>query len=562
MIPPRSARKINMHIFSLIGLVLISFASIFWVISLPKSIETYRSPLADTPPKPGLALGNPLTRRVVIVLIDALRYDTSTNATIMPFLYSLRQNAAYAVMHSQSPSFSEPGWATILTGAWPDINDSQIFNPPDVSSARAFTQDDIFTAAHRAGLITAVSGYAWFKDMLRNSEVDTGFYTLGEDSAADTSVVNNATPWLTANYQLILIHLDQVDYAGHHEGGPTSSNWNAAATRSDILLSQIVGKLDLNQDTLLVISDHGQIDQGGHGGPDPITLIEPFILTGAGIFPGNYENVNMVDVAPTLAVLLGTNIPASNQGHVLINMLAINPEQNATIQNALITQQTQLLSTYLKAIDSPGIVGGGEFVSAIQTAMKQAELTRKGSERVWRNVLAAFLAILPGYMLFLRKGNKALWLMGGAMIYVILFHLRYAIIDGRTYSLASIESAYWLISYVGITSFIALLLGWIVPMLGLNAFSSGGRKTINTTLNYVWVTIYFLALPILFNFAINGVVVSWSLPEWYTLFIGFLSLIQVLFVALLGLLLLGAVSVVGRLIKETGPTNIDSLISS
>ncbi len=157
-----------------------------------------------------------------------------------------------------------------------------------IFSARAFTQDNIFAAAQRAGLNTAVSGYAWFEGMLANSGVDAGFYTPGEDNAADIEVVAAALPWLTEDYQLVLIHLDQVDYAGHHEGGPRSPNWNAAAMRTDSMLSQIVAQLDLTQDTVLVISDHGQIDRGGHGGPEPITLVEPFVLAGAGVVPGNY----------------------------------------------------------------------------------------------------------------------------------------------------------------------------------------------------------------------------------------------------------------------------------
>ncbi len=515
------------------------------------SAQAYRSPLANTPPQPGSSLGSPITRRVVIVLIDALRYDTSTNTSVMPFLDSLRNNAAYAMMHSQPPSFSAPAWATILTGAWPNINDSQIFNPPDVSSARAFTQDDIFSAAHRAGLNTAVSGYSWFKDMLLYSGVKSEFITSGEDSAADNVVVSSAIPWITGNYQLVLIHLDQVDYAGHHEGGPQSPNWNAAATRSDMLLSQIVGRLDLGNDTVLVISDHGQIDRGGHGGPDPITLVEPFILAGAGIIPGNYENVNMIDIAPTLAALLGTNIPASNQGHVLIKMLALNPEQNVTIQNALKVQQTLLFNTYMKAIGSNEILQGGEIVSATLTTMRQAELGRTGNERIWRNLLAAFLAILPAYILFLRKEKNTLWLMAGAIFYIALFNFRYAVIDGRTYSLASIEGANWLILYVGITSAVALLLGWLVSMFGLHAFTSGLRKAIETSSGFIWITIYLLSLPVLLNFAINGVVVTWSLPEWYTLFVGFLSLIQMLFVTLFGLLILGVVAGVSRLIRKS-----------
>jgi hypothetical protein len=542
---PRSARKVNWVFFGLIGLPLLAIGAYIWVTKLMDSAQTYRSPLASTPPIPGNSLGAPITRRVVIVLIDALRYDTSTNSEVMPFLNKLRTHAASATMHSQPPSFSAPGWTTILTGAWPDINDSQLFNPPDVFTARSFTQDNIFAAAQRAGLNTAVSGYAWFKEMLTNSGVDAGFYTPAEDNSADSAVVANALPWLTGDYQLVLIHLDQVDYAGHHEVGPRNPNWNAAATRTDTMVNQIVGELDLTHDTVLVISDHGQIDRGGHGGPDSVTLVEPFVLSGAGIVPGNYGNVNMVDVAPTLAALLGTNIPASNQGHVLVNMLNFPSNQNVTVKDELIAQQTKLFNAYTKAIGSTATIGEGEIVSATQSALEQATLTRLGGERIWRNVLATFLAILPGYLLFLRKDKKALWLLAGAVIYVALFNLRYAVIDGRTYSLASIEGATWLIIYSATTAAVAVFLALFVPMFGLYAFKAGARKAAETTLGYLWFTLYLLALPILLSYAINGFTITWTLPEWYTMFIGLLSLIQMLVVALLGILMVGVMAGLG-----------------
>jgi hypothetical protein len=546
----RSMRKINWLIVGLFGLTLLAVGVFFWVTNLMDSAQAYRSPFMIKPPVPGQALGAPITRRVVIVLIDALRYDTSINSTVMPFLNKLRTKGASAIMHSLPPSFSAPGWTTILTGAWPEINDSQIFNPPDVLSARAFTQDDIFAAAQISGLHTAVSGYKWFEGMLSNSGVDAGFYTSGEDNSADIDVVNAALPWLTGDYQLVLIHLDQVDYAGHHEGGPDSPNWNAAAARTDKMLSQIVASLDLTLDTVLVISDHGQIDRGGHGGPEPVTLIEPFILVGSGVIPGNYGNLNMVDIAPTLAALLGTNIPASNQGHVLTNMLTLTSEQTVAIQNALKPQQSKLYTAYTKAIGSTASVGTGEITSTTQTAMNLARLTRLGSERIWRNVLAAFLAILPGYLLFLRKDKNVLWLMAGSILYVLLFNLRYAVIDGYTYSLASIKGATWLIIYCSTTGAVAVVLGWLVPMFGLRAFQAGPQKAAETALGYVWFTIYLLTLPILLSFAINGVTVTWTLPEFYTLFIGLLSLIQTLIVAALGVILVGLAVGIGWLVRK------------
>jgi hypothetical protein len=544
------ARKINWVIPGTIGLLLIAIGAALWAFKLMDSAQTYRSPLAHTPPTPGQNPGNPLTQQMVIVLIDALRYDTSMDATVMPFLNSLRSHGASAIMHSQPPSFSAPGWATILTGSWPTLNDAQLFNPPDATSARVFTQDNIFAAVKRAGLKTAVSGYAWFEGMLTNSGVDAGFYTIGEDNSADVDVMNAALPWLKSDYQLILIHLDQVDYAGHHQGGPLNPNWNAAATRTDVMLSSIVGRMDLSKDTIMVISDHGQINRGGHGGPDPVTLVEPFVLAGNRIVPGVYGNINMVDVAPTLAVLLGTNIPASNQGHVLIDMLSLPSGENIAVQNAWKLQQSQLYNVYTKDIGFVAAVGSGEIVTSTQSALNQATQARLSSERIWRNVLAVFLAIIPGYICIIRKDKKVLWMLAGAILYILLFNLRYALIDGHTYTMASVDSASGLITYSAITATVAILVGWLLPMFGLHAFSSGAKKAINTTLGYMWVTIYLLALPILLSFAINGVLVTWTLPEWYTLFIGLLCLIQTLAIALVGLFMTGIIAAIRRIIPQ------------
>jgi hypothetical protein len=546
----RLSQKINWIIPGIIGLVVFGIGAAVWAFMLMDSAQSYRSPLSNTPPAPGQLLGNPLTHRVVIILIDALRYDTSTNSIVMPFLNRLRSQGASAIMRSQPPSFSAPGWATILTGAWPSINDAQLYNPPDEVSARTFTQDDIFAAAQRAGLKTAVSGYAWFEGMLANSGVDAGFYTTGEDNSADINVVNAAKPWLSGDYQLILIHLDQVDYAGHHQGGPLNPNWNSAANRVDGMLKDIVGRMDLTQATVLVISDHGQINRGGHGGPDPITLIEPFVIAGEGVIPGVYDNINMVDIAPTLATFLGTSIPASNQGHVLINMLSLPPEQNVAIQNALIFQQSQLFTAFTKAIGSSTAVSDGEIVATTQKAMTMSTQARQSSERIWRNVLAAFLAILPGYILFIRKDKKVFWLLAGGVLYIVIFNLRYAIIDGRTYSIASVNGASWLILYSASTAAIAVIIGWLVPMFGLRAFTISSQKAATITLGYFWSTLYLLALPILLSFAVNGFIVTWTLPEWYTLFIGLLCLIQVLVVAFVGILMTGITAGLGRIIQR------------
>ncbi len=280
-------------------------------------------------------------------------------------------------MHSRPPSFSAPAYTVLFTGAWPDLSDGPALNLA-YDQYSAWTQDNLFSAARRAGLSTAVSGFNWFEKLIPQEAVTASFYTAGEDAAADRAVVDAALPWLSNDkYQFILIHLDQVDYAGHHEGGPRDPLWDAAATRVDDHLREIAATLDLRRDTLLLVSDHGQIDRGGHGGHDPITLVEPFVLVGAGVRPGSYGDVNQVDVAPTLAVLLGANIPATAQGRALAEMLALTADQTTAVGRAIeraeTAQQAQLAAAYGAAINRPiAAISGVDPVAGHQAAMTAA----------------------------------------------------------------------------------------------------------------------------------------------------------------------------------------------
>jgi hypothetical protein len=545
-------RKLNWFVLGLLGLLAVGAGAYFWANAIIASLMDYHSPLTASAPAPGEPVGQPITRQVVIVLLDALREDTALDPNIMPFLESLRLQGASATMLSRPPSFSAPGWATLLTGAWPDINDSQVLNPPDKINVWTFTQDDIFAAVNRVGLNTAVSGYSWFEQMLANSGLDAGFYTPGEDAAADREVVDAALPWLGADYQLVLIHIDQIDYAGHHQGGPRSPNWAAAASRADGLLNEIASRLDLQQDTLIVLSDHGQIDPGGHGGTEKVTTTEPFVAVGAGIIPGRYTQIHMVDVAPTVAVLLGTNLPASGQGRPLWELLDIPAERLTAIQTQLATQQDILLKAYTSAIGEavPATTGSSPTVASTQLLIEKARMARLARERVWRNVFAVFAVVLPAYLLILRREKKALWLLAGAAVYLLIFNLRYAVLGGHTYSLSSVPEQMIFILYTAGNTAIALVPAWLTAMFGLRAFRAGPRQATALALGFLWFLLYILAIPAALNFAINGPTTTWTLPEFVTQFQGFFAIVQGLFVAGLGLVLLGIGALVARFDKH------------
>lgn len=539
----------------IVGCIAIAAGSYFWANGLIDSLYAYRSTLNENPPVAGQPVGQPLTRRVVFVLIDALREDTSLKPDVMPFLNELRKQGAWGTMHSMPPSYSDPGYSVLMIGAWPDISDGPAMNL-EYEDTPTWTQDNLFSAAHRAGLKTAVSGYYWFEKLIPQQAVNAGFYTPGEDAAADREVVDAALPWLeSGGYQFVLIHLDQVDYAGHYEGGPRDLRWDAAANRSDNLLREIASTLDLNQDILIVLSDHGQIDRGGHGGHEPITLIEPFVMVGAGIKPGHYPDLLQIDVAPTIAALLGTNIPASSQGQPLIEMLILAPDHKTLITDALITQKHRLLDAYQTAIGARAErQPAPDSTSGILERMEAAREKRLTAERLPRFALALILALVPAYILFLKRGRSLAWILGGALTYLAIFNLRYAVLDGRTYSLSSVISADDLIMYCAITAMIALTIAWLLVFFGMRIFTLGARRAAENTLALTYTTLYLLALPVMWSFSLNGTIITWTLPDFASMFLGFLSLVQCLMVAALGLVLTSLTALIANFVPHSEGT--------
>ncbi len=519
----------------------------FWATGLIDSLYAYRSPLKDRPPAAGAALVNDPaerpSRRVVFILVDALRADTAADSQVMPYLNQLRQQAAWGEMRSRPPSYSAPGYSVLFTGAWPDVSDGPAFNL-EYDDIPTWTQDNLFSAAHRAGLKTAISAYYWFEKLVPQQAVSASFYTPGEDQQADRQVVDAALSWLqSGDYQLVLIHIDQVDYAGHHEGGPRDPHWNEAARRADSLIAEIATTLDLSQDTLLVLSDHGQIDRGGHGGTETVVLTEPFVLAGAGVSPGYHDDIRMVDVAPTLAALLGINLPAASQGRVLDGMLSLPESVQTALPGALESQQAALLAAYRQGIGdnspplNPGTSGVGDIVAVYQSALDDARQSRLNRERLLRLLPALAGALLPLIWLLRRPRQQSLWLLAAGLIYLAGFNMRYALIDGRTYSLSSVVSAGDIIAYSAITAGLALAAAWLVYTWRQKSLRQPPIQAGISTLEVALAVIYLLSLPVWVSFWLNGFAAGWTLPHFPSLFMAFISLIQILMAAALGILL-------------------------
>lgn len=325
--------------------------------------------------QPALALSAPmvadpgtprLARRVFVVIVDGLRLDKSYE---LPFLDELRRRGVDAEAQSHYPSWSRPNYVSILTGV-----------PPSASGVRTnhhatpVQLDSLMDRAHAAGLASAcATDYDVLPQLfLRRGmhprvravppppdERDDDAELLPADSRPDEPGASEdtfaraivhapdadlASPFDDARYapwpggfseagaavaaehaELVVMLVGAVDAAGHARGG-ASPDYRAAAEAADRALANALGHVDLAQDAILVTADHGHTNRGGHGGVEPEVLTVPLVLAGAGVVPGaTPDDAHLIDVAPTVAALLGIPAPGHGLGRTLTELLQLPP---------------------------------------------------------------------------------------------------------------------------------------------------------------------------------------------------------------------------------------------
>ena len=332
-------------LFVCLGLAARSLAAHAWT-----AFTQYQTPFAF--PSGETALAPPMVPRVVLVLVDGLRLDASRR---MPFLNQLRQGGADLESEIGLPSFSLPGRATLLTGAWQDVHGQTTNMKP-----RPLAVEHLFQVARRRGVGTALAaGPApfqlfdpWVDRRILFAEVDpdADLRALEAELAMREEVVEKALSKPPNGFWMA--ELISVDEAGHEWGG-ASAAYAQMAARVDAVLRQLVGRLDLTRTTLVVTSDHGHTDRGGHGGTETSVTRVPLVLAGAAVRPGTRGRARHIDVAPTVAVLLGLPIPASSQGWPLIDYLAVSPEQARDAAARVETQRRAFLAAFAARLGEP-----------------------------------------------------------------------------------------------------------------------------------------------------------------------------------------------------------------
>lgn len=511
------------------------------------AVAKYRSPYLSAI-APGQD-GDAVSRRVVVILVDALRADASRT---MPTINGLREIGADRTARAGQPSLSYPSWTVVGTGAWQEQS-----GVTTNFYKREIPMDTIFEAAKRNGLTTAIvgAGSGWPQLYARGVDVNVGVEGPS-DPYSDLQGVRRQDDQIEATAlrvlaekkpNLLLIHLAEPDNAGHARGAASGEYADAIAT-IDARIGRLVLALDLRDTTILVTGDHGMLDRGGHGGWEREVLTVPLVAAGVGIRPGRYAEATQADVAPTVAVLLGTNIPAHNQGRPLFDMLDLPEDLRARRAVDAATQLRERYAQYAQAIGAAPFahlqldqareaLAAGQSEKAYQAAVTDIEATWKQAasaktarlthERLARLPIALLVMLLfAAHMAFVVRARWD-WCapLAGAVAYTLIYQGLYF---GRGYkwSLSAFNTEEQIMRFFTertVDAMLALLLAAIL-VGALSRHRTPLAAAVNTV-TMAFMVAWWLAFQIGIFYVLYDISFAWYLPD---LAIGFKYYLDVL----------------------------------
>ncbi len=560
-------RKGMVVVLTILILAAIAVGAYAWVNALVNSIYGYRSPLKGTPP-PTEYINRPLTSQVVLVIIDGLRYDTSLH---MPYLNTLREEGARAVLLSDPPSSALAAWTALVSGATPEVSDAPLFDR-EHRWIQPIAVDHLFAALNRVGATSGVAGFHWWEKLVPADNLYTQYFVNTEGDAADEQVIDRAKMFLTEfRPNLLLVHLRQTEVAGRDHGA-ASPEYEQAALHCDGYVRQLAQSMDLKHSALIVVSSYGHLDAGGNGGAEEVTLTTPFVMVGESVRAGDYGVVAQTDIAPTIAALLGTPVPSATQGNTQTDMLRMDLVDTAEKLVTLATQRVRIGNVYLGSIGRGGLSQTAEgdmlvalsslqvknYSSAAELAalavgqanqeMTQARDSRVRTERTRRTMPIAAAATVLLWIIWLNRRRLKWYTLLTALVSAGLYHALF-LQQGGTYSFSRIPAGGLAATLEPSArrAAIALALGALV--IALSAWRQRERSALAVMLHaydYALLQLFFIGLLVAVCTWWNGPLFSWYLPSFAVAYLHFASLMQALLIATMATLCPVAVAILQR----------------
>lgn len=260
--PPVGARYRALHAIVAAGLPLVVLA--VFVLIKAGAAAGGAPPAAGAggpaPPSGDLRSGPPEAVTVVVV-IDSLREALGRDTGLMPNVVELGERGLRGPLHTCFANFTLPCLLTTFEG-----RESPFLTSLSNFSAEATSNPNWFAALRAQGLRTALLSDHTLVQLYPGTHVSGGSY---EDlripqPERDVYAFEQTLAWLDAReHDVVVTHVINTDKAAH-TFRPDSAEYQAAFSAADRFVGDVVARLDLTRDTLLVFGDHGHGDEGHH----------------------------------------------------------------------------------------------------------------------------------------------------------------------------------------------------------------------------------------------------------------------------------------------------------
>jgi predicted AlkP superfamily pyrophosphatase or phosphodiesterase len=270
--------------------------------------------------------GAPPAKKVLVIGLDGIRVDILAEVPT-PNIDRLAAGGLFSDRaRTNVRTVSGPGWSSMLIGARTDkhLVDGNDFTGNDYATypdfltrlERVDPSFNTFAVVDWAPLGTTASGGPFLSDAIDELLFFDGG-ELGYGPADSLSVAAAVERLANQDLDAAFVYIGDPDEVSHATG-TFAPEYYAAIEVADRLVGRLVAAIEgrptyADEDWLILMStDHGRDDEGGHGGDSDNERTIFFLAHGPSVSPGEPETPpNIVDVAVTAMTHLGVTVDSA-----------------------------------------------------------------------------------------------------------------------------------------------------------------------------------------------------------------------------------------------------------
>lgn len=256
-----------------------------------------------------------MKNKVILVSIDGMRPD-GVQTCGNPFVQELMKMGSYT-MDAQTvfPSVTLPCHMSMFHSVPPERHGitTNLYMP------QVRPINGLFEQAAGAGLSCAMY-YGWepLRDIARPGSLRYAEYihSYAED-ATDGILTDRAMARIGKDHpDFVFLYMVETDEKGGHDSGWMTETYLSYVSAAIDNVRRVIEAFG-DEYTVIVTADHGGHGRG-HGSPDPQDMTIPMFFVGKQFTPGQaLANVSILDLAPTIAAILGVPAAPEWEGSIL-----------------------------------------------------------------------------------------------------------------------------------------------------------------------------------------------------------------------------------------------------